>query len=81
MYQQKDYLNRMPAAERKAKAESLKIWSLKGYVNVDGEGFNSTKEERQQETDIMLKIRESLHRILDAAIDGLIKGIKSAFTS
>ncbi|PKE43444.1 thermonuclease [Macrococcoides caseolyticum] len=81
VYQQKDYLNRMLAAERKAKAERLKIWSLKGYVNIDGEGFNSSKEERQQETDIMLKIRESLHRILDAAIDGLIKGIKSAFTT
>ncbi|MDJ1089564.1 thermonuclease family protein [Macrococcoides caseolyticum] len=81
VYQQKDYLNRMLAAERKAKAERLKIWSLKGYVNIDGEGFNSSKEERQQETDIMLKIRESLHRILDAAIDGLTKGIKSAFTT
>lgn len=81
VYQQKDYLNRMLAAERKAKAERLKIWSLKGYVNIDGEGFNSSKEERQQEADIMLKIRESLHRILDAAIDGLIKGIKSVFTT
>lgn len=81
VYQQKDHLNRMLAAEQKAKAESLKIWSIKGFVNVDGEGFNSTEEERQQETDIVLMIREALHRILDAAIDGLIKGLKSIFTS
>lgn len=79
VYQQKDYLDRMLAAEKKAKQENLKIWSIKGFVNIDGEGFNSTAQERQDETDIGLQLREALHRILDAAIDGLIKGIKEAF--
>lgn len=79
VYQQKDYLDRLLQAEKKAKQQGLKIWSIKGYVNTDGEGFNSTAEERKAETDIGLQIREALHRILDAAIDGLIKGIKDLF--
>lgn len=78
VYQQKDYLDRLLQAEKKAKQQGLKIWSIKGFVNTDGEGFNSTAEERKAETDIGLQIREALHRILDAAIDGLIKGIKEA---
>ncbi|MBC9875322.1 thermonuclease family protein [Macrococcoides bohemicum] len=79
VYQQKDYLDRLLQAEKKAKQQGLKIWSIKGFVNTDGEGFNSTAEERKAETDIGLQIREALHRILDAAIDGLIKGIKDLF--
>lgn len=79
VYQQKDYLDRMLAAERKAKQQNLKIWSIKGFVNTDGEGFNSTEQERKDETDIGLQIREALHRILDAAIDGFVKGIKDIF--
>lgn len=79
IYQQKDHLDILLAAEKKAKQQQLKIWSIKGYVNIDGEGFNSTPEERKAETDIGLQIREALHRILDAAIDGLIKGIKDLF--
>lgn len=79
VYQQKDYLDRLLQAEKKAKQQGLKIWSIKGFVNTDGEGFNTTVEERKAETDIGLQIREALHRILDAAIDGLIKGIKDLF--
>ncbi|ATD31817.1 thermonuclease family protein [Macrococcoides bohemicum] len=79
VYQQKDNLDRLLQAEKKAKQQGLKIWSIKGFVNTDGEGFNSTAEERKAETDIGLQIREALHRILDAAIDGLIKGIKDLF--
>lgn len=79
VYQQKDYLDKMLAAEKKAKQQGLKIWSIKGLVNIDGEGFNSTEQERKDEADIGLQIREMLHRILDAAIDGLIKGIKNLF--
>ncbi|QRN50753.1 thermonuclease family protein [Macrococcoides bohemicum] len=79
VYQQKDYLDRLLQAEKKAKQQGLKIWSIKGFVNTDGEGFNSTAEESKAETDIGLQIREALHRILDAAIDGLIKGIKDLF--
>lgn len=80
IYQQKDHLDRLLQAERIAKAEKLKIWSIDGFVNHDGEGFNTTTEAQQKESDIMEMIRESLHRILDAAIDGLIKGIKSVFS-
>lgn len=80
IYQQKDHLDRLLQAERIAKSEKLKIWSIDGFVNHDGEGFNTTKEAQQKESDIMEMIRESLHRILDAAIDGLIKGIKSVFS-
>ncbi|MGK0555105.1 thermonuclease family protein [Macrococcus capreoli] len=79
IYQQKDHLNELLAAQKKAKQQGLKIWSIKGYVNTDGEGFNSTAQQRQDETDIGVQIREALHRILDAAIDGLIKGIKNIF--
>lgn len=79
VYQQKDNLDRLLQTEKKAKQQGLKIWSIKGFVNTDGEGFNSTAEERKAETDIGLQIREALHRILDAAIDGLIKGIKDLF--
>ncbi|WP_414042214.1 thermonuclease family protein [Macrococcus animalis] len=79
VYQQKDYLDKLLAAEKKAKQQGLKIWSIKGFVNIDGEGFNSTEQERKDETDIGLQLSEMLHRLLDAAIDGLIKGIKNLF--
>ncbi|MCE4957788.1 thermonuclease family protein [Macrococcoides caseolyticum] len=79
VYQQKDYLDRLLKAEKQAKQQKLRIWSIKGYVNADGEGFNSTEQARNDENDFGKYLREMLHRLLDAAIDGLIKGIKSLF--
>lgn len=76
IYQQKDHLYELQEAEHYAKQKKLKIWSLEGYVNEDGEGFNTTTEEREKEVDIVEKIRAALYRIVDAALDTLIKEIE-----
>lgn len=79
VYQQKDHLYELEEAQRYAKQKKLKIWSMKGYVNEDGEGFNTTQAERDQEVDIVEKIRESLYRIVDALLDSLVKELKKSF--
>ncbi|TDM11937.1 thermonuclease family protein [Macrococcus lamae] len=79
IYSQKDYLYELQEAERYAKQKKLKIWSLEGYVNEDGEGFNTTKEEREKEVDIVEKIRQALYRIVDSALDTLVKELKKNF--
>lgn len=78
VYSQKDHLYELQQAQNYAKQNKLKIWSMKGYVNEDGEGFNSTEEERKKETDIVEKLRDSLYRILEAAIDTFFKELEKA---
>ena len=48
IYEQQRYLSEFRAAEQYAKDRGLGIWSIPGYVNEGGEGFNS--EEPEPET-------------------------------
>ncbi|WP_342387286.1 thermonuclease family protein [Salinicoccus bachuensis] len=48
IYEQQRYLSEFRAAEQYAKDRQLGIWSIPGYVNEGGEGFNS--EEPEPET-------------------------------
>lgn len=41
IYEQQRHLERYQAAEQRAKDANLGIWSMPGYVNEGGEGFNS----------------------------------------
>ncbi|ULG74005.1 thermonuclease family protein [Macrococcus brunensis] len=75
IYQQKDHLTELQEAERQAKSKKLKIWSMDGFVNEDGEGFNATEEERQQETDIIEELRQFLYELIDELLDTLLKKI------
>ncbi|GGB12012.1 endonuclease [Macrococcus hajekii] len=75
IYQQKDHLTELKEAERQARTKSLKIWSLDGFVNEDGEGFNSTEAERQKEVDVVEKIRQLLYELVDDLLDRLVKKI------
>lgn len=79
IYQQKDHLYELEEAQRYAKQKKLKIWSMKGYVNEDGEGFNTTQAERDKEVDIVEQIRASLYRIVDVFLDSLVKELKKSF--
>ncbi|UTH13609.1 thermonuclease family protein [Macrococcus equipercicus] len=79
IYQQKDHLKELEDAQRYAKQHQLNIWSMDGYVNEDGEGFNTTQEDRDKETDFVEQLRQALYRIVDAALDTLIKELMSNF--
>ncbi|WP_166626761.1 thermonuclease family protein [Jeotgalicoccus sp. S0W5] len=45
IYEQQKYLDEFRAAEQIAKDQQIGIWSISGYVNEDGEGFNSESKE------------------------------------
>ncbi|WP_211220884.1 thermonuclease family protein [Jeotgalicoccus marinus] len=45
IYEQQKYLDEFRAAEQIAKDQQIGIWSIPGYVNEGGEGFNSESEE------------------------------------
>ncbi|MFC3418308.1 thermonuclease family protein [Salinicoccus hispanicus] len=45
IYEQQRYLSEFRAAEQKAKDQQIGVWSISGYVNVGGEGFNSEEPE------------------------------------
>lgn len=45
IYEQQKYLDKFRAAEQIAKDQQIGIWSIPGYVNEGGEGFNSESEE------------------------------------
>lgn len=49
IYEQQRYLSEFRAAEQYAKDRGLGIWSIPGYVNEDGEGFNSEEPEPEPE--------------------------------
>jgi endonuclease YncB( thermonuclease family) len=49
IYEQKKYLSEFKEAEQRAKDKNLGIWSMPGYVNTGGEGFNSEDEESTEE--------------------------------
>lgn len=49
IYEQQRYLDEFKAAEQYAKDEGLGIWSIPGYVNEDGEGFNHEEEQAAEE--------------------------------
>lgn len=49
IYEQQKYLSEFRAAEQKAKDQQIGIWSIPGYVNVGGEGFNSEEPEPEPE--------------------------------
>ncbi|CAM4168877.1 thermonuclease family protein [Lacicoccus alkaliphilus] len=49
IYEQQRYLDEFKAAEQYAKDEGLGIWSIPGYVNEDGEGFNYGEEQAAEE--------------------------------
>ena len=44
IYEQQRYLEEFRAAEQYAKDNQLGVWSIPGYVNEDGEGFNYEEE-------------------------------------
>lgn len=73
IYQQKDHLTELQEAERQAKSKKLKIWSMDGFVNEDGEGFNATEQERQQETDVIEELRQFLYDLIDELLNMLLK--------
>ncbi|TDM00802.1 thermonuclease family protein [Macrococcus carouselicus] len=73
VYQQKDYLTELQEAERQAKSKKLRIWSMDGFVNEDGEGFNSTEEERKKEVDIIEQLRQILYDLVDELLDSVLK--------
>lgn len=50
IYEQQRYLSEFRAAEQYAKDRGLGIWSIPGYVNEGGEGFNSEEPEAEPET-------------------------------
>src|SRR5699024_5470982 len=45
IYEQQRYLSEFREAEQHAKDNQLGIWSIPGYVNEGGEGFNSEEPE------------------------------------
>src|SRR5699024_6003792 len=45
IYEQQRYLSEFREKEQYAKDNQLGIWSIPGYVNEGGEGFNSEEEE------------------------------------
>ncbi|GAB3060574.1 thermonuclease family protein [Salinicoccus sesuvii] len=47
IYEQQRYLSEFRAAEQKAKDQQIGVWSIPGYVNVGGEGFNSEEPEAE----------------------------------
>ncbi|WP_271396728.1 thermonuclease family protein [Salinicoccus roseus] len=49
IYEQQRYLSEFRAAEQYAKDRGLGIWSIPGYVNEGGEGFNSEEPEPEPE--------------------------------
>lgn len=49
IYEQQRYLSEFRAAEQYAKDRGLGIWSIPGYVNEGGEGFNSEEPEPTSE--------------------------------
>ncbi|WP_411842101.1 thermonuclease family protein [Salinicoccus sp. HZC-1] len=49
IYEQQRYLSEFRAAEQYAKDRQLGIWSIPGYVNEGGEGFNSEEPEPEPE--------------------------------
>lgn len=49
IYEQQRYLDEFRAAEQYAKDEGHGIWSIPGYVNEDGEGFNYEEEPAAEE--------------------------------
>ncbi|TVT29645.1 hypothetical protein FO441_05015 [Salinicoccus cyprini] len=49
IYEQQRYLSEFRAAEQKAKDQQIGVWSIPGYVNTDGEGFNSEEPEPTSE--------------------------------
>ncbi|MBY8909720.1 thermonuclease family protein [Salinicoccus roseus] len=49
IYEQQRYLSEFCAAEQYAKDRGLGIWSIPGYVNEGGEGFNSEEPEPTSE--------------------------------
>jgi len=49
IYEQQRYLSDFREAEQYAKDRQLGIWSIPGYVNEGGEGFNSEEEEPEPE--------------------------------
>ncbi|MEZ2459355.1 thermonuclease family protein [Salinicoccus roseus] len=49
IYEQQRYLSEFRAAEQYAKDRGLGIWSIPGYVNEGGEGFNSEEPEPTNE--------------------------------
>ena len=49
IYEQQRYLDDFRAAEQYAKDNGLGIWSIPGYVNEDGEGFNYEEEPAAEE--------------------------------
>ncbi|RXK17631.1 thermonuclease [Macrococcus sp. DPC7161] len=79
VYQQKDHLRTLENAQSIARAKGLKIWSIKGYVNEDGEGFNDSEADRNSEGSFSEFLRKLLHNILDDIIDGVIKALKDLF--
>ena len=50
IYEQQRYLAEFREKEQYAKNNQLGIWSIPGYVNEGGEGFNSEEEEAAAET-------------------------------
>lgn len=49
VYEQQRYLSDFRESEQYAKDNQLGIWSIPGYVNTAGEGFNSEEEEPEEE--------------------------------
>lgn len=45
IYEQQRYLSEFRAAEQIAKDQQIGVWSIPGYVNAGGEGFNSEEPE------------------------------------